>query len=106
MMLDEIAAWLAGHGIHPLLAGLILGGGVALLLRRRRPRTVGDPPRPGAGTIATQASLADGSEVAIPAAVIAAVQRGNKVAAIKALRAAHPMELIDAKRIVDRLAAR
>jgi hypothetical protein len=109
---NTIAAWFAALGIHPVFGGFLIGALLTYFLLRRRPRGeeaklagVDRDVRPGPGPAGGHTVEYDGRDIDVPAEVMAQIRSGNRIGAIKALRQVAPIELIDAKRIVDALAA-
>ncbi|MGE0748242.1 MAG: hypothetical protein AB7K86_23475 [Rhodospirillales bacterium] len=105
--LDHVAAWFAAFGIHPVLGAFAAGALAALVLRPRRRDAAKAPDaaftvKPGATS--SQIVAPDGRALPIPPQVVHDARNGNKIAAIKALRKAIPMDLVEAKRIVEQIA--
>lgn len=102
------SAWSNAFGVPPLFAAFILGMVSCYFLWGRKSisllaagRTTFDHDRPPHHPVEREHH-----EVEIPPEVYEHLERGDKISAIKVLRAAGKMELIDAKRAVDALAAR
>ncbi len=107
-----IGAWFTAFGIPPVLGAFVLGAAFTYFVLPRRARhdapvnPVGIDRGNAQGDAATARTVEyDGREIDIPAEVMAQINSGNKIAAIKMLRQAAPLQLVDAKRIVDGLAA-
>jgi hypothetical protein len=120
--LDSIAAWFSSFGIHPVLGAFIAGVLIAFVFAYRRNTEAGSgleaglaqarPGRQGGMFDSTSMRVentnvsltVNGKDTTLPPEVIAHLKKGDKIAAIKALREAAGLDLVEAKRLAEMLA--
>ena len=119
VFLDSISHAFEAMGLHPVLGAFIVGVVLTFIFARRR-KDHDDRQLPGLSSASLPVGVSfkkeithtgdmsltiDGRTVQVPPQVLTHIAAGNKVEAIKALRAAAGLDLKAAKQIVDKLAA-
>ena len=125
--MNEISAWFESVGIHPVLGGLLLGALLVFVLMRGRrsgksttsfdmalgSQTGLDPGKLVSSLRSSETLVGgahihleyNGKAIDIPPelgdGVMNALRRGNKIEAIKLLRGASGLDLVDAKHFVE-----
>lgn len=104
-------AWVAASGVPPVVVGVVLATMAFALFTARRSVALASTGQPIAEPVVTHARIDrtvdyEDRAIAIPGEVLDHVDAGDRIAAIKAMRAGANVELVDAKRIVDALMGR
>lgn len=118
--LDNIARWFQSVGVHPVLGAFLVGAVIAFFSARRGSSpsepSIHEPAATAARCARVEKEIMNlhaahepitinGRTIDVSPEVIAHIQAGNKIEAIKALREATGMELVSAKQIVGKIAA-
>ena len=119
-VVDSIARAFETIGLHPVLGAFIAGAVIAYVFARRSSRDAAAPGAHGLQTHSAAPSVAfksivsntedisltvNGRNINLPRDVMNLIRAGNKIDAIKVLRAAAGVDLKTAKELVDQLAA-
>lgn len=101
---DAFGAWFDAFGVPPVLGAFVFGLLLAYAVLPRRGERAPATPVVVRRTAGGPSVELGERKIDIPAEVALRAASGDKIAAIKALRHAAGLQLIDAKRIVDALA--